>query len=233
MSGFMKSVLRIVHGNKDGERLRHGKINSRRRRPRDRSLQYADSFIFVPGEINSTANNDVNQCSPRIRAITFADNISSSALQQPPAVVNGGAVSVVPNYPLGLGKTIKFRISQEVEDKHFHDERQEPQSFTVEQRHTDPSSLIVPYPYPNEPASYEIECPPGERYCNIRPYSYSSISEYTKPTDCIRPTVNSWHHANDSDLESIDEGRYGGIDSTMMHAGQKPKMVNYNTNNNV
>ena len=205
MSGFVRSMLKIVHGDKDRQKLRNGKKNYRRRRPRDRSLQYADSFIFVPGEISTAATT--NDVSPRIRANTVADYLSSSPQFQSPMVVNG--VSVVPNN-LHVGKPIKFRISQEVEDKHSRDGRRGSQeaSFTVEQRHLNPSSLAVPYPFPSEPASYEIECLPGERYCNIRPYSYSSITEFARPTDCIRPTVNSWHHANDSDLESIDEGRH-------------------------
>ena len=185
MSKFVTSVLRFV--NRDKERDRHNNLRSGKRKPRrkikDRSLQYADSFIFVPGEINSDVVN-----SSRLRSNTCADNLS------PQHDVNPG---------INFGKSIKSRISQEVEDRCVKYE-EETRGSQVAYFADHPSSN-GPYPLPSEAMAYEIHCPPGERYCHLRPTSFGAM-EYTRPTDCIKPT-NIWDRTNDSDLESIDEGR--------------------------
>ncbi len=185
MSRLVASVLRFV--NRDKERDKQNNLRSGKRKPRrkirDRSLQYADSFIFVPGEINSDVVN-----SSRLRSNTCADNLLSSS---PQPDVNPG---------INFGKSLKSRISQEVEDRCVEETRGSQIAYFADH----PSSNGL-YPLASEAMAYEIHCPPGERYCHLRPNSFGAM-EYTRPSDCIKPT-NSWHHTNDSDLESIDEGR--------------------------
>ena len=195
MSRFVDSVLRLVQSDKDRhkdrQKLRNGRKKFRKRR--DRSLQYADSFIFVPGEINRVDAENVN--SPlRFRANTCADNLLLSPPSQAP-FVNGNAAGISG----GLGRSLKSRISQEVEDVARDENRGSQDAYFAEKNG-------MPNPPSTQALSYEIRCPPGERYCHIRPYSSQfGITEYSRPSDCIRPT-NSWHHANDSDLESVGEG---------------------------
>ena len=202
MSKLVGTVFKLVQGDKKKERqkLRNGTKKPRGTR-RDRSLQYADSFIFVPGEITNRVSEDDTTTTTtvlpgRLRANTCADELVSSPS------INISAVEAGKN----IGKSIKSRISQEVVDEFSHRRNRSSQEMSFL---GNPDTLSPPTPPPHKSTiSLDIVCPSGERYHHLRPYSLNSLGhEYTTPLDCIRPTA-SWYQATDSDLESLREGNF-------------------------
>lgn len=208
MSRLMESVLKLVQVDKGKGAQKNKKHSRRKGRNGSRQLQYADSFIFVPADPSAAV------VPSRVNANTFAeDNILTSQQQQRVTLVTG----------MNLGKSIKLRISQEVEDvstndhvlRHdssHHQQARTNGSFTGESTHFSRSnhSLNNPqFPHPSDSTTLEIHCPPGERYCQVRPYPDTSVAtEYARPIDCVttvRP-VASWHQSLESDLDSIGEG---------------------------
>ena len=189
MSRIVDSVRKLLFTSQEQRRerrkkSRHG-IQKQKRRVRDRSVQYADSFIFLPGEHNNIGLS-------RPRAQTCVDDVLSSSPK-----TNAGTSGRL------LGKSIKSRISQDVEDGFSRDNSR---AVSFEGSLENPSTPPPPIPPPRiSSVTYEIHCPPGE---DIRPQSCHSLGrEYATPSDCIRPT-QSWYHDN-SDLDSIDEGTQG------------------------
>lgn len=182
MSRFVGSVFKLFFANSSPPEERHGEPASVRRRSRkrregapvkvrgrERAVQYADSFIFVPsdtGQSRSRSNTESNVTSNRIL----------------------------------LGKSIKSRISQEIEDRSSTRPAPNDQSFAdplYQRLSLVENDRCVP---PRGP--YEIHCPPGEKYCDIRPQSCHSLGrEYAMPTDCIQPT--SRYVYSEDDLESL------------------------------
>lgn len=204
MSRLMGSVLKLVHVDRE-KGVQKNKKHSRKKGRNNRSLQYADSFIFVPAGADS--NLVLPPPSTHVKANTFADNLSSP--QRVPLVAG-----------MNIGKSIKSRISQDVEDvstNHVvrespHLQRNAGSSFAAEGMHfttqntKNHSSNNLQTNQSFDSVNLEIHCPPGERYCHIRPYSGTNVAaEYAKPTDCIRPVI-SWHQSIESDLDSIGEG---------------------------
>lgn len=201
MSRFMESVFKLLFTQpskrqtqtKDvspqprDQRARRGRKSHTTRRGRsiERSVQYADSFIFVPNEC--TVPN-------RQRANTFGDVLST---QSPQSSRSGRLLT---------RRSLRSRIAQEVEDGSAI-QTSNGQSFVespnchievTDQDELDTHQLTA--------GSYEIFCPPGEKYSDLvqRPRSCHSFGrEYATPSDCIEPSPH-WRYS-DNDLASLSE----------------------------
>lgn len=212
MSRFMESVFKLIFTQSSkrqsqskevppqhrDQRARRGRKHHSTRRGRsiERSVQYADSFIFVPNE--STVPY-------RQRANTFGDVLST---QSPQSSRSGRLLT---------RRSLRSRIAQEVEDG-SNVQTSNDQSFVESpncnievtvQEELDTHQLTA--------GSYEIFCPPGDRHCELvqRPRSCHSFGrEYATPSDCIEPSPH-WRYS-DNDLASLSE--YSGLNNmTCLH----------------
>ena len=210
MSRFMESMFKLIFTqsskrqpqNKEvpsqhrEQRARRGRKyhSTRRGRSTERSVQYADSFIFVPNE--STVPN-------RQRANTFGDVLST---QSPQSSRSGRLLT---------RRSLRSRIAQEVEDGSAIQTSNDQSFIESPNCHIEVTENELDITHQLTAGSYEIFCPPGEKYFELvqRPRSCHSFGrEYATPCDCIEPSPH-WRYS-DNDLASLSE--FSGLNNIIM-----------------
>ena len=189
--------------------------------------RFVDVFkLLFSGSNNERHEEEPAECAPHSRRVRNSKKVRGRALQYADSFIfvpsdgtlTGRSRSNTESNLLSggkFGKSIRSRISQEVEDHNpAISITQEQQSFQepVYQRLSQPGSnhngVLHDYNSLSPRGEYSLHCPPGSgNHSQIRPHSFHSLGrEYATPTDCLLSS-SRYYHSNE-DIESLthDEG---------------------------